>query len=185
MAGKGSERLYWMHFEAGRGGAHVVPEPVLVESVTGIQRVVYLLAKFTWGEELGQRAAFSRALRETFALQCRIPEPASYALPFEIGSAAHLPPVPGEADEVRRLFRRVPFMNQDFPPGTAANRGRAAECWSAGVTKLFAKDSSFEHKNIPRCRTGFCKLSDIALLVRPSQTRCSAVRRSHRGSRSC
>lgn len=107
MAGSGSERLYWMHFEAGRGGAHVVPAPVLVESVTGIQRVVYLLAKFTRGEELGQRAAFSRALREAFALQCRVPEPASYALPFEIGSAAHSPPVSGEADHVCRLFRRV------------------------------------------------------------------------------
>ena len=39
MAGKGGERLYWMHFEAGRGGAQVVPAPVLVESVGGIQQV--------------------------------------------------------------------------------------------------------------------------------------------------
>ena len=108
MAGKGGERLYWMHFEVEKeDGAHVVPAPVLVDSVASIQRVVYLLAKFTRGEELGQRAAFSRALREAFALQCRVPEPASYALPFEIGSAAHSPPGSGEADHVRRLFRRV------------------------------------------------------------------------------
>ena len=107
MAGKGGERLYWMHFEAGRGGAHVVPAPVLVESVGGIQQVVYLLAKFTRGEELGRRVSFSRALREAFALQCRVPEPGSYALPFEIGSAAHPPRVAEEADHVRRLFRRV------------------------------------------------------------------------------
>ena len=107
MAGKGGERLYWMHFKAERGGAHVVPAPVLVESVGGIQQVVYLLAKFTRGEELGQRAAFSRALREAFALQCRVPEPGGYAMPFEIGSAAHSPPVAGEADHVHRLFGRV------------------------------------------------------------------------------
>ena len=107
MAGEGGERLYWMHFEADKGDGHVVPAPVLVESVTGIQRVVYLLAKFTRGEELGQRAAFSRALREAFALQCRVPEPGSYAMPFGIGGAAHSPPVAGEADQVRRLFRRV------------------------------------------------------------------------------
>ena len=107
MAGEGGERLYWMHFKAKKDRSHMVPAPVLVESVTGIQRVVYLLAKFTRGEELGQRAAFSLALREAFALQCRVPEPASYALPFEIGSAAHSPPVSGEADHVRRLFRRV------------------------------------------------------------------------------
>lgn len=107
MAGKGDERLYWMHFKAEKDRSHVVPAPVLVETVASIQRVVYLLAKFTRGEELGQRASFSRALREAFALQCRVPEPGSYAMPFEIGSAAHSPPVAGEADDVRRLFRRV------------------------------------------------------------------------------
>ena len=107
MADEGGERLYWMHFKAEKDGAHVVPAPVLVESVASIQRVVYLLAKFARGEELGQRASFSRALREAFALQCRVPEPGSYAMPFEIGSAAHLRPVAGEADHVRRLFRRV------------------------------------------------------------------------------
>ena len=107
MADEGSDRLYRMHFEAEKDGAHVVPAPVLVESVASIQRVVYLLAKFTRGEELGQRASFSRALREAFALQCRVPEPGSYAMPFEIGSVAHSPPVAGEADHVRRLFRQV------------------------------------------------------------------------------
>ena len=107
MAGKAGERPYWMHFEAGRGDAHVVPAPVLVESVASIQQVVYLLAKLTRGEELGQRAAFSRALREAFALQCRVPEPGGHAMPFEIGSAAHSPLVVVEADDVRRLFGRV------------------------------------------------------------------------------
>lgn len=107
MAGKGGERLYWMHFKAGKDRSHVVPAPVLVESVANIQQVVYLLAKFTRGEELGQRVAFSRVLREAFALQCRVPEPGGYAMPFEIGSAAHWPRVAGEADEVRRLFGRV------------------------------------------------------------------------------
>ena len=107
MTGEGGERLYWMRFEVGKDGAHTVPAPVLVDSVASIQRVVYLLAKFTRREELGQRASFSLALREAFALQCRVPEPGSYAMPFEIGRAADSPPVAGEADEVRRLFRRV------------------------------------------------------------------------------
>ena len=107
MAGEGGECLYWMHFEVEGDGAHVVPAPVLVESVASIQRVVYLLAKFKRGEELGQRASFSRALREAFALQCRVPEPGSYAMPFEIGGAAHSPLMAGEADDVGRLFRRV------------------------------------------------------------------------------
>ena len=107
MAGEGGERLYWMHFEVEKDGAHVVPAPVLVKSVASIQRVVYLLAKFRRGEELGQRASFSRALREAFALQCRIAERGSYAMPFEIGSARHSPLIPQEADDVDRLFRRV------------------------------------------------------------------------------
>ena len=107
MAGEGGEGLYSMHFEVENDGAHVVPAPVLVESVASIQRVVYLLAKFTRGEELGQRASFSRALREGFALQCRVPEPGSYAMPFEIGSSANAPVAPPEMADVGRLFRRV------------------------------------------------------------------------------
>lgn len=107
MARDGGERLYWMHFEVEKDGAHVVPAPVLVDSVASIQRVVYLLAKFTRGEDVGQRASFSRELREAFALQCRVPEPGSYAMPFEIGSAAHSSLVAEEADDVDRLFRRV------------------------------------------------------------------------------
>ena len=51
MAGEGGERLHWMHFEVEKDGAYVVPAPVLVDSVGGIQRVVYLLAKFTRGGE--------------------------------------------------------------------------------------------------------------------------------------
>ena len=107
MAGQGGERLYWMHFGIEKDGTQVVPAPVLVESVAGIQRVVYLLAKFWRGEELGQRASFSRTLREAFALRCRVPERGSYAVPFEIGSPTHSLFVPQEADDVDRLFRRV------------------------------------------------------------------------------
>ena len=107
MTGKGGGRLYWMHFKAEKDRSHVVPAPVLVETVANIQQVVYLLAKFTRGEELGQRVAFSRVLREAFALQCRVPEPGGYAMPFEIGSAAHVPLVAGEADDVGGLFRQV------------------------------------------------------------------------------
>ena len=107
MAVKDGERLYWMHFEVERDGAQMVPAPVLVKSVASIQRVVYLLAKFTQGERLGQRVTFPRALREAFALQCRVPEPGSYAMPFEIGSATPAPLVTGAADKVRRLFRQV------------------------------------------------------------------------------
>ena len=107
MAGEGGERLYCMHFDVSKNDAHVVPAPVLVDSMTGIQRVVYLLAKFTRGEELGQRASFSRPLREAFALQCRVPEPGSYAMPFEIGGAEQSAAATGEAEDVGGLFRRV------------------------------------------------------------------------------
>ena len=107
MAGEGGERLYCMHFEVSKDGAHVVPAPVLIGSMTSIQRVVYLLAKFTRGEELGQRASFSRPLREAFALQCRVPEPGSYAMPFEIGGPEQSAAVAREAEDVGGLFRRV------------------------------------------------------------------------------
>lgn len=107
MAGEGGERHYCMHFEVPNDGAHMVPAPVLVKSITSIQRVVYLLAKFNRGEELGQRASFSPALREAFALQCRIPKPGSYAIPFEIGGGEASRVAAGEAEDVGGLFRRV------------------------------------------------------------------------------
>lgn len=107
MASGGRERLYRMNFEVARDGTHAVPAPALVESVAGVQQVVYLLAKFKRGEELGQRASFSRALRDAFALQCRVPEPGSYVMPFEIGNPAHSLLAPKEALDVDRLFRRV------------------------------------------------------------------------------
>ena len=107
MTGERGENLYWMHFEIEEDGAHMVPAQVLVESVANIQRVVYLLAKFTRKERLGQRASFSRTLREAFALQCRVPEPGSYAIQFEIGIATRSPLAAGEVHDVGRLFRRV------------------------------------------------------------------------------
>ena len=106
MAGEGGERQYCIHFEVEKDGAHVVPAPVLVESIASIQRVVYLLAKFTRGEELGQRTSFSRSLREAFELQCRVPAPGSYAMPFEIGGPTHALAA-AETMAVGRLFRRV------------------------------------------------------------------------------
>lgn len=107
MTGERGENLYWMHFEIEGDGAHMVPASVLVESVSNIQRVVYLLAKFTRKESLGQRVSFSRPLREAFALQCRVPEPGSYAMPFEIGTAARSPLAAGEVKNVGHLFRQV------------------------------------------------------------------------------
>ena len=40
MTGGGGERLYCIHFEVENDGAHVVPAPVLVESIASIQRAV-------------------------------------------------------------------------------------------------------------------------------------------------
>ena len=102
MATQGDERLFRIHFDLD-GDAHRVPAPVLIDSIRGIQRVVLLLAKLHRGEDLGQRMSFSRGLRDEFALQCRVPEPGSYAVPFEIGNPfASAPPV--EALAVSRLF---------------------------------------------------------------------------------
>ena len=107
MASQRDERLFCIHFDLDNDDAHVVPAPVLVDSIANIQRVVYLLAKLNRGEELGRRASFSRPLREEFALQCRVAEPGSYAVPFEIGNRAASSLPNGETSAVSGLFQRL------------------------------------------------------------------------------
>ncbi len=102
MATHRDERLFCIHFDLD-GSAHRVPAPVLIDSIHGIQRVVFLLAKLHRGEDIGRRTSFSRTLRQEFALQCRVPEPGSYAMPFEIGN----PAAPAGALAVSRLFGNV------------------------------------------------------------------------------
>ena len=107
MASQRGVRSFSIHFDGDHADAHVLPAPVLIESIAQIQRIVYLLAKLHRGEPLGQRATFSRALRDDFALLCHVPEPGRYAFPFEIGRQA----TPDEADpgvtDVCKLFHRV------------------------------------------------------------------------------
>ena len=53
MVSERDERHFCIHFDLDGGDGHVVPAPVLVDSMANIQRVVYLLAKLNRGEELG------------------------------------------------------------------------------------------------------------------------------------
>ena len=52
MVSERDERHFCIHFDLDGGDGHVVPAPVLVDSMANIQRVVYLLAKLNRGEEL-------------------------------------------------------------------------------------------------------------------------------------
>ena len=107
MGDKPDVRSFRIHFDGHPADAHVLPAPVLVDAITQIQRVVYLLAKMHRREPLGRRVTFSRTLREQFALLCRLPEPGSYTVPFVIGQEdASLLPLP-DIDDVSRLFGAV------------------------------------------------------------------------------
>lgn len=99
-------RSFSIHFDGEEADAHVLPAPVLIESIAQIQRIVLLLAKMHRGEPLRQRASFSRALRDEFALLCHLPEAGSYAVPVEIGH--QYPSVaPPDLVDVCELFHRV------------------------------------------------------------------------------
>ena len=95
-----------IHFDGEGTDAHVLPAPVLIESIAQIQRIVLLLAKMHRGEPLGQRTSFSRTLRDEFALLCHLPEAGSYAVPVEIGQQSESAPSPDIA-EVCDLFHQV------------------------------------------------------------------------------
>ena len=99
-------RSFSIHFDGEEPDAHVLPAPVLIESIAQIQRIVLLLAKMLRGEPLGQRASFTRTLRDDFALLCHLPESGSYALPFEIGQLSR-DAIPPDLVEVCDLFHRV------------------------------------------------------------------------------
>ena len=99
-------RSFSIHFDGEDADAHVLPAPVLIESIAQIQRIVLLLAKMLRGEQLHQRASFSRTLRDDFTLLCHLPEAGSYAFPVEIGqlSAKAVPP---DLINVCEMFHRV------------------------------------------------------------------------------
>ena len=97
-----------LHYEAIGKLEHTLPAHVLVKSLQQVQRIVYLLAKFHHGDELGQRARPSHDLEQRFALMCQVPEAGSYALPADIGD----PSTQGLFDDgdivqVSQLFHQV------------------------------------------------------------------------------
>ena len=100
-------RSFSIHFDGEGADAHVLPAPVLVESIAQIQRIILLLAKMHRGEPLGQRTSFSRTLRDEFALLCHLPEAGSYAFPVEIGQQLGSDAPPDELVEVCETFHRV------------------------------------------------------------------------------
>lgn len=85
MRPRTESRLQWLHFEGASTRAHSLPANVLVKSIHQLQRVVYLLAKFHRGEDLGQRLRMPKDLEDRFELICKIPVEGSYALPCQIG----------------------------------------------------------------------------------------------------
>lgn len=95
-----------IHFDGKDADAHVLPAPVLIESITQIQRIVLLLAKMHRGEPIGQHTSFSRILRDEFALFCHLPEAGSYSFPVEVGHQSGGAASP-DLIEVCELFHRV------------------------------------------------------------------------------
>ena len=106
MPSSHSVRSFSIHFDSEDADAHVLPAPVLIESVAQIQRIVLLLAKMLRGEPLLQRASFSRSLRDDFTLLCHLPETGSYAFPVEIGQPS-MKAAPPDLIEVCETFHRV------------------------------------------------------------------------------
>ena len=97
-----------LHYENVGKRGHTLPAHVLVKSLQQVQRIVYLLAKFHQGDELGQRARPSHDLEQRFALICQVPEAGSYALPADIGDPSTKESFDdGDIGQVSRLFQQV------------------------------------------------------------------------------
>jgi len=79
------ERNIRLHFEGPRTAGHTLPAQTLVRSIENVQRIIYLIAKLTRGEALGQRARFNHELEQIYSLICKVPEDGGYAIPQVIG----------------------------------------------------------------------------------------------------
>jgi hypothetical protein len=80
------ERHIRLHFEGPGTAGHTLPSLVMIRSLQGVQRAIYLLAKEHAGHKIGMRTArVNNEIERNFALICKVPEEGGYALPQEIG----------------------------------------------------------------------------------------------------
>lgn len=61
-----------------------IPAPILVRTITGLQKVIYLLAASQEKQDIGQRFRISDQLQQFYTLRCQIPQPGSYTLPLTL-----------------------------------------------------------------------------------------------------
>jgi hypothetical protein len=67
-------------------GMHEVPADVLVRTLAGMQQLVYLLGAVQEQRTIGVRFRLSQEIQQRYSLNCRIPQPGSYAVPIALGT---------------------------------------------------------------------------------------------------
>lgn len=147
-------------------GIHEVPADILARTLSGMQQLVYLIATAQEHRTIGVRFRLSQDIQQRYSLNCRIPQPGSYAMPLSLGS--------GEWDtslftnysellgKIESLFeaiqqRNPKFLLDIFPDGKVRNRAlrevrkllpKPGEGWKFGFQRennseiLLAPDSA-------------------------------------------
>ena len=76
-----------LNFEKDRGEVHAnqVPASVLTQTLTGLQRIIHLVAMHQEQREIKARARITQDIEQRFPVMCRLPTQGSYELPVSIG----------------------------------------------------------------------------------------------------
>jgi len=88
---------------------HTVPAEVLVRALSGLQRIVFLIAAAEERRPIGDRFTPSEGLRERNTLRCGVPKASSFAVPLSLAPRQSLLPLsePTALDGAMSLFRLI------------------------------------------------------------------------------
>ncbi len=64
--------------------SHAIPADVLIRTLYGLQRLVYLVASDSENKKLGQRFRVADSIERQYKLVCKLPQPGSFAVPLTL-----------------------------------------------------------------------------------------------------
>ncbi len=151
-----------------RGEQHAVPVDVLVQSLTGMQKLIYLFAYDSKGKRLNKKLRVTDEIADKYKLVCMVPEKGSYAIPLRIATPAgqlfQLPEVKDLLNQVQSFFEALASTDskkarEQFKDSTLYRRAlqevrtfipKADDTWSIGFSLQGGASESVLGRNVSK-----------------------------------